>query len=101
MAAPEVVFRLDGRVAMVTGGGQGIGEVICRRLAAAGARVAVFDLQGTAAERVARDIGGMSVAGDVTSETDVAHAASAIARELAPIDILVNNAGITGRAANL
>jgi NAD(P)-dependent dehydrogenase (short-subunit alcohol dehydrogenase family) len=101
MTAPEAFFPLDGRVALVTGGGQGIGEVICRRLAAAGARVAVFDLQGIAAERVAQDIGGIAVAGDVTSETDVARAASAIERGLGPIDILVNNAGITGRAANL
>jgi 3-oxoacyl-[acyl-carrier protein] reductase len=101
MTAPEAFFPLDGRVALVTGGGQGIGEVICRRLVAAGARVAVFDLQGIAAERVAQDIGGIAVAGDVTSETDVARAASAIERGLGPIDILVNNAGITGRAANL
>jgi NAD(P)-dependent dehydrogenase (short-subunit alcohol dehydrogenase family) len=97
----EAFFRLDGRVALVTGGAQGIGEVICRRLATAGARVAVFDLQGPTAERLARDIGGMGVAGDVTSENDVARAASAIQKGLGPIDILVNNAGITGRAANL
>src|SRR5207302_7266318 len=66
-----------------------------------GARVEVFDLQGPAAARVARHIGGKDGAGDVTSESDVAQAASAIERGLAPIDILVNNAGITGRAANL
>jgi NAD(P)-dependent dehydrogenase (short-subunit alcohol dehydrogenase family) len=39
MATTESFFRLDGKVAFVTGGGQGIGEAICRRLAAAGARV--------------------------------------------------------------
>ena len=101
MSAEEAFFRLDGRVAVVTGGGQGIGEVICRRLAAAGARVAVLDLNGAAADRVARDTGGMGVTGDVTSETDVARVANQVEEALGPIDILVNNAGITGRAAPL
>ena len=44
-------FRLDGKVAMVTGGGQGIGEAICRRLAAAGAKVGVFDMDAGKAQR--------------------------------------------------
>ena len=46
-------FRLDGKVAVVTGGGQGIGEAICRRLAGAGAKVGVFDMNAKNAERVA------------------------------------------------
>ncbi len=92
-------FRLDARVAVVTGAGQGIGEAIARRLAAAGGRVAIFDLNLANAERVARELGGLGVTGDVTSESDVAQAIQAIERQLGPIDILVNNAGITGRAA--
>lgn len=50
-------FRLDGRVAVVTGGGQGIGEAICRRLASAGAKIAVFDLSEANAQRVAKELG--------------------------------------------
>lgn len=95
----ETFFRLDGRVALVTGGGQGIGEGICRRLAAAGARVAVFDLRPENAERVAGEIGGVAVAGSVTSEPDLERALTEVRRQLGPVDILVNNAGIVGRAA--
>ena len=47
-------FRLDGKVAVVTGGGQGIGEAICRRLAGAGAKVGVFDMNADNANRVAK-----------------------------------------------
>ena len=64
-------FRLDGKVALVTGGGRGIGEAISTRLALAGARVAVFDLEADNAERVARELGGIGLRGDVTSETDI------------------------------
>ena len=67
-------FALDGRIALVTGGGQGIGEAICRRLAAHGARVAVFDLRQAAAERVAKEVNGLAVAGDATSEADITRA---------------------------
>src|SRR5215213_7819652 len=53
----DAFFRLDGRVAVVTGGGQGIGQAVCRRLAGAGARVAVLDLSADNAGRVAKVIG--------------------------------------------
>jgi 3-oxoacyl-[acyl-carrier protein] reductase len=99
--AAEPFFRLDGRVALVTGGGQGIGEAICRRLAAAGARVAVFDRDAASAGRVALAIGGVAVAGDVTSEADVETAVEDVRDQAGPVDILVNNAGITGRAGRL
>jgi 3-oxoacyl-[acyl-carrier protein] reductase len=95
----EGFFRLDGRVALVTGGGQGIGEAVCRRLAAAGARVAVFDRDGAKAERVAGAIGGLALAGDVTVEADIDRAVAAAGQNLGPVDILVNNAGIVGRSA--
>jgi NAD(P)-dependent dehydrogenase (short-subunit alcohol dehydrogenase family) len=94
----ETFFRLDGKVALVTGGGQGIGEAICRRLASAGAKVGVFDLEAGKAERVAQAIGGMGLAGDVTSEADIESAVDHLEAHFHPIDILVNNAGITGRA---
>jgi 3-oxoacyl-[acyl-carrier protein] reductase len=91
-------FSLRDRVALVTGGGQGIGAAICRRFAHAGAKVAVFDLDPEKARAVARDIGGLPIAGDVTSEADMQRALS-LATLLGPLDILVNNAGITGRSA--
>src|SRR5215204_2438332 len=97
----ETHFRLDSKVAFVTGGGQGIGEAICRRLALAGAKVGVFDRNAAAAQRVALAIGGHAVAGDVTSEADVETAVEDVREHLGPIDLLVNNAGITGKAGKL
>jgi NAD(P)-dependent dehydrogenase (short-subunit alcohol dehydrogenase family) len=108
MASSEAFFRLDGKVAVVTGGGQGIGEAICRRLAAAGAKIAVFDLDGIKADRVATSLGSarggdgspsLPLAGDVCSETDIARAVTETEQKLGQVDILVNNAGITGKAA--
>ncbi len=98
MAASDTFFRLDGRVALVTGGGQGIGAAICQRLAAAGARVAVFDLHAEPAMQVAKDIGGIPIVGDVTSEDDLRYALSEVEGPWGPVSILVNNAGITGKA---
>ena len=97
----ETFFRLDGKIAFVTGGGQGIGEAIARRLAAAGAKVGVFDRNAAAAQRVALTVGGHAVAGDVTSEADVETAVEDVHDHVGPIDILVNNAGITGKAGML
>src|SRR5437016_5018619 len=94
-------FRLDGQVALVTGGGQGIGEATCRRLAAAGARVGVFDMDASRAERVAREIGGVGLAGNVTSEADIDTAVDELRTQAGPVSILVNNAGITGKAGRL
>jgi 2-dehydro-3-deoxy-L-rhamnonate dehydrogenase (NAD+) len=98
MTTHDSMFGLNGRVALVTGGGQGIGAAICRRLAAAGARVAVFDRQAAAAEQVAVEINGLALAGDVTREEDIAAALARTEQSLGPLDILVNNAGIAGRA---
>ena len=86
-------FRLDGKVAVVTGGGQGIGEAICRRLAAAGAKVGVFDMSATSAEAVAASIGGVPLVGDLTKEADLAR----VFGEIGPVDLLVNNAGVASR----
>jgi NAD(P)-dependent dehydrogenase (short-subunit alcohol dehydrogenase family) len=98
MGPSETFFQLDRKVAVVTGGGQGIGEAICRRLDTAGAKIAVFDLESAKADTVARSIGGLALAGDVCSETDIARALAAIEQNLGSVDILVNNAGITGKA---
>ncbi len=93
----ESFFRLDGRVAVVTGGGQGIGEAICRRLAGAGARVAALDMSAENSARVAKEIGGLPVVGDITKEADLARVFGEVESKLGPIDILVNNAGVASR----
>jgi len=94
-------FSLAGKVAIVTGGGQGIGEAICRRLAAAGAKVSIFDMAPDGANRVAADLKGYAAIGDVTNEADVIRVVAETEKALGPIDIVVNNAGITGRTVKL
>lgn len=94
-------FNLKDQVAIVTGGGQGIGEGIVRRLAAAGARVAVLDLDADLARSVAESTGGAAVECDVSSASSVEKAIGEVRRQLGPIDILVNNAGIAGRTLPL
>lgn len=88
------IVTLEGKVAIVTGGGRGIGEQYCRGLAAEGARVVVADLIGENAERVAGDIGGLAAGVDVSDETSVRGMAERTLREYGRIDILVNNAAI-------
>ena len=97
----EPFFSLAGKVAIVTGGGQGIGEAICRRLAAAGARVAIFDMAPEGANRVAAELKGYAGIGDVTNEADVVRVVAETEKALGPVDIIVNNAGITGRTVKL
>jgi 3-oxoacyl-[acyl-carrier protein] reductase len=99
MTQSDGFYRLDEKVALVTGGGRGIGEAISRRLAAAGARVVIFDLLPAPAEMLAVAIGGHFVVGDVTSSTDIGRAVKETKQALGPVDILVNNAGIGGRVA--
>ena len=93
----ESFFRLDGKVAIVTGGGQGIGEAICRRLSGAGAKVGVFDMSAENAARVAKETGGLAVVGDITQEADVARVVAEVEAQLGPVDVLVNNAGVASR----
>lgn len=87
----------DGRVAVVTGGGSGIGLATCRRLRADGFQLGVIDLDLSAAT-TASD-GGVGVAADVSQADAVAEAFAQVMAELGPVDVLVNNAGITGSAA--
>ncbi len=99
--ANETFFSLQGQVAVVTGAGQGIGEGIAARLAEAGARVAILDANGAAAEEVALRLKGVGLVCDVSSAPSVQEAIAEVQRLLGPIQILVNNAGITGRTLPL
>lgn len=94
-------FSLAGQVAVVTGAGQGIGEGIAHRLHAAGARVAVLDVQENLAKSVAGSIDGLGIQCDVASSASVEKALAEVRRQLGPMDILVNNAGIAGRTLPL
>jgi len=93
----EKQFRLDGKVAVVTGGGQGIGEAICRRLTAAGATVGVFDMNADLTNSVAAAIGGVPLVGDITKEADIERVFAELAAKAGPADVLVNNAGVASR----
>jgi 2-hydroxycyclohexanecarboxyl-CoA dehydrogenase len=89
---------INGKVVIVTGGAGGIGASICRRFAEDGAKVAVFDLNGEAAESIAADIrskGGLAEAFgmDLTSQESVVAAVAAAEAKLGSTDVLVNNAG--------
>jgi rhamnulose-1-phosphate aldolase/alcohol dehydrogenase len=90
---------LQGRVALVTGGGSGIGRATARRLAAEGACVVVADRDAEAAKAVATEIGSADaaagVAADVTSEDDIASAFAAAALAFGGADLVVNNAGLS------
>lgn len=84
----------DGKVAVVTGGGSGIGAAIAHALHRAGARVAVADRDGAAAQRVAQQLGGAGLAVDVARASAVETLVSSVEAGLGPIDIFVSNAGI-------
>lgn len=88
--------RVEGKVALVTGGGSGLGAADCRRLAEEGARVLVCDIDLEAAQRVADSIGGAAVAvkHDVSSEADWKSAIAEAEDRFGGLHILVNNAGI-------
>lgn len=93
-----MVASLGGKVALVTGAGQGVGQGIAFALAAAGARVALFGrteakLDATAQQISVRGGAALSIAGDVCSAADLEHAVARTCEELGGVDILVNNAG--------
>ncbi|PUZ36436.1 hypothetical protein GQ55_9G037800 [Panicum hallii var. hallii] len=92
--------RLEGKVALVTGGATGIGEAIVRLFRENGAKVCIADIQDEAGQQLRDALGGGDVAMfvhcDVTAEEDVSAAVDAAAERFGALDVMVNNAGVTG-----
>jgi NAD(P)-dependent dehydrogenase (short-subunit alcohol dehydrogenase family) len=89
--------RLDGQIALVTGGGRGIGANIARELTRAGARVAVSARTSDEIEEVALEIEGYPVVADVSNRESVDVLVRTVEANLGPIDVLCANAGIASR----
>ncbi len=90
--------RYEGRAVLVTGGGSGIGEACCIRLASEGAKVAVLDVDRARAEAVAAGLGrdAIAIQVDVSDSAAVEAAIAEVVRRLGPLRLAVNNAGIGG-----
>jgi NAD(P)-dependent dehydrogenase (short-subunit alcohol dehydrogenase family) len=82
------------KLAVVTGGGHGIGRALCRRLRSDGAKVVVADIDGAAASAVAREIGGVARELDVSDEAAIDALVDEVELGLGPIDLFVSNAGV-------
>jgi meso-butanediol dehydrogenase / (S,S)-butanediol dehydrogenase / diacetyl reductase len=88
------VARFEGKVALITGGGSGIGAATARLMAGGGARIVIVDLNGDAAETVARETNGIAFAADVSKRESVEAFVAETVAQFGRIDVLVNNAGV-------
>ena len=90
-------MRLAGKVAVITGAGSGFGAGIAKLYASEGAKLVLADINGSAAEAVAAELGGVAVQGDVSQQADVQAMVDAAVSHHGGLDIVVNNAGTTHR----
>ena len=95
MATDYKAHRLEGRVAVVTGGASGIGLATVRRLAGEGAKIVIGDLDPAAGKAAADEVGGLYVPTDVTSQTEVENLFRQAYDTFGSVDIAFNNAGIS------
>jgi NAD(P)-dependent dehydrogenase (short-subunit alcohol dehydrogenase family) len=95
------MFELEGRTAIVTGGGHGIGRALAEALAQRGANVVVADLNGERARRVGERIAGLGVECDVSEPAAVAALVRTAEDAFGPVDVAVSNAGILDRGPDL
>ena len=102
---PDVgqLFRVDGKIAVITGAGTGIGRMAARVLARAGAAAIATDIDGAAAEQTAAEISGEGLKAtayrmDVTNEDEIVSVFAAVKKDHGPVGILFNNAGIAKKA---
>jgi NAD(P)-dependent dehydrogenase (short-subunit alcohol dehydrogenase family) len=93
--------QLDGKAALVTGGASGIGLATARRLSHLGARVAIVDIDADAAGSAAEAVGGIAVAGDVSSSQEWTRIVSEVTSGLGGLDIAHLNAGVTTGVADI
>lgn len=95
------VFRLQGKVALITGGASGIGESTARLYTQYGAKVVIADIQDDVGHLVCKELGSENTISyahcDVTKENDVKHAVNFTKEKYGQLDIMFNNAGIIGR----
>lgn len=95
--------RLDGKVAIITGGASGFGEGMAKRFAEEGAKIVVADLNMKGAERVAGEIGenAVAVSTDVSLKSDIDRMIATAMEQFGRVDVMVNNAGYTHRNGDL
>jgi len=93
-ASSSISFGLKGRVCLITGGSQGIGEACARRLAREGAPVVIADIDDARGQALAQELGGLYVHCDVGDKSQVDAAITATTKAHGKLDVLVNNAGI-------